>query len=202
MKNDPFLPRRVSEAADDRLAFLEFLFAHHPRFDGGADCFHRTVDFRPECRALRTVHPAHQDEDVVIAIGSRITPSAGAEEDHATDRASVRSEDLFPYASKDVRRCSIERFRLTHEAPDAGQLPRWNRPIHKNQFVFESVGIKAFESSQCDCLAPLRCPRLFSLLEPRLVLTDTCGEVRALDLDDENATAAHRMPRPCALADE
>src|SRR5439155_11266277 len=83
-----------------------------------------------------------------------------------------------------------------------GQLPRWNRPIHKNQFVFESVGIKAFESSQCDCLAPLRCPRLFSLLEPRLVLTDTCGEVRALDLDDENATAAHRMPRPCALADE
>ena len=26
--------------------------------------------------------------------------------------------------------------------------------------------------------------------------------MRALDLDDENATAAHRMPRPCALAYE
>src|SRR6058998_781358 len=95
MEDDSFFPCRVRQTTDHGLALLEFLFTHHPRLDGGADALHSAVELRSECRALAGIHSAHDDEDVVIAVGLGITSRTGSEKNQTPDGAPVCREDVI-----------------------------------------------------------------------------------------------------------
>jgi len=73
VENDAFSRGGVSDAPDYVLAFLERVFAHQADVHGAAHAFERPIKEGPELFALGREHGRCEDQDIPVAIGSRVT---------------------------------------------------------------------------------------------------------------------------------